>query len=131
MYEKWVKILETMEENKILKYLKKEFDENNIKYKIDLEEGWEGNIRTPNYIGKFVVYVQDGFESKTEEILSQYYENNGITSEEVDEIEEDDKDDTELESKKIAKKQKMAIKIYIGIIICMVMSIIVAGILAK
>ena len=63
MNKNWIKIIETNKEDKILEYFKKEFDKNNIKYKIDLEEKWEG-IRTPKYIGKFVIYVQKECENK-------------------------------------------------------------------
>lgn len=132
MSENWIKILETIKDDKILKFIKKEFDENNIKYKIDLEERWEGNIRTPKYIGKFVVYVLDKSESEAQKILNQYYKKNDIIVEKVDKIEEIDKieeEETEIESKKIAKKQKMAIKVYVGIVICMLISLIVVGLL--
>ena len=132
MSENWIKILETIKEDKILKYLKKEFDRNNIKYKIDLEERWEGT-RIPKYIGKFVVYVQEKFESEAEKILNRYYEKNEKIIEKVYKIQEIDKneeDETEKESKKIAKKQKMLIKIYIVIVICMIISFFIARLLA-
>jgi len=132
MNENWIKLLETVKEDEILEYLKKEFDKNNIKYKIDLEERWEG-IRIPKYIGKFVIYVQDTFESKAESILNQYYKNNETIIEEINKVQEFDKtkeDETEKESKKIYKKQRIAIKICLGIVICMVLSVIIAGILA-
>ena len=129
MDENWIKLYETTNEDEILKYLKKEFDKNNIKYKVDLEEKWEG-IRIPKYIRKFVVYVQDKFENGAEKVLNQYYENNKATIKEVNEIQElnvNEEDDTEIESKKIAKKQKRAVLIYIGIVICMLITIIVAA----
>ena len=129
MHENWIKILETIKEDEILEYLKKEFEEKDIKYKIELEENWKG-IRTPNYIGKFVVYVQEQFESETENILNRYYENI-IEEDKIQEIDENEEDETEKESRKIAQKQKMIIKIYIGIVICMIISFIIAGILTK
>lgn len=129
MKENWIKILETVKEDEILEHLKKEFDKNNIKYKIELEERWEG-IRVPKYIGKFVIYIQDEFESKAEKILNQYYKDSETVIEEADELEGIKKDETEIESKKIAKKQKMAIKIYLVIVICMIIAIIVAAQLA-
>jgi len=132
MNENWIKILEVIKEDKILEYLKKEFEEKDIKYKIELEESWKG-IRTPNYIGKFVVYVQEEFENETEKILNRYYENNKKIIEEdnkIQEIDENKEDETEKESKKIAKKQKIAIKIYIGIVICMIISVIISNIIS-
>jgi len=122
MQEKCFKIIETMKEDEILEYLKKKFDENNIKYRIELQEIWEGNI-IPNYIGKFVVYVEEQFKGKAEKLLNQYYANNKIIIEESNE----EDDETEKESKKINKKQKMAMRIYLGIVICMVLSIIIAA----
>ena len=122
MQEKWIKIIETMNEDEILEYLKKNFDEKNIKYKIELEEKWEGNIM-PNYIGKFVVYVEEQFKGKAEKLLNQYYAKNKIIIEESNE----EDDETEKESKKIDKKQKIAMRIYLAIVMCMVLSFIIAA----
>lgn len=125
MNENWVKILETIKDDEILKFIDKKFNEKNIKYKIDLKESWEGSIRTPKYIGKFVVYVSDEFKNEAEKILDKYYEKNkneiiNMNTYEID-------DDTEMESKKRNKKQKIAIKIYLTIVVLMVISIIIAG----
>lgn len=125
MDKKWVKILETIKEDEILEYLKQEFDKNNIKYKIELEEKWEG-IRIPKYIGKFVVYIQKEFINKAEKILNSYYKNTEITMGENSDCKDID-DELEKESKKIAKKQKNIVKIYLIILACMIISIIVAG----
>ena len=127
MPEKWIRILDTTKEDEILKYLKKEFDENNIKYKIELEESWEGSIRTPRYIGKFVVYIQEEFKDKVEKLLNQYYAKNEIEIQESDEVD----DETEMEIKKINRRQKMLVKVYLGIVICMVLSIIIVATFAK
>lgn len=132
MNDNWIRILEIMNEDEILEYLKEEFEQSNIKYKIELEESWEGSIRNPKYNGKFVVYVQEGFESQVEKILNKYYESNETAIEEYDELQESNEieDETELESKRIAKKQKNAIKIYVTIILFMIISIIVVALLA-
>lgn len=127
MSENWIKIIEVLKEDKILEYLNKEFDKNNIKYKIELEEKWMGRI-TPEYIGKFVVYIQENSKGEAEKILNGYYEKNEEINEEIDNAEACE---TEKESKKIAKRQKTTIKIYIGIVICMIIIAIVVGLLAK
>ena len=129
MDENWIKILETIKDDEVLEYLKEEFDKNNIKYKIELEEKWEG-IRVPKYIGKFVVYIQNEYKNKSEKILNQYYKNNETVIGEVDKLQEIKGDETEIESKKTAKKQKIVVKIYLGIVICMVIALIVAAELA-
>ena len=129
MDENWIKILETIKDDEVLEYLKEEFDKNNIKYKIELEEKWEG-IRVPKYIGKFVVYIQNEYKNKYEKILNQYYKNNETVIGEVDKLQEIKGDETEIESKKTAKKQKIVVKIYLGIVICMVIALIVAAELA-
>lgn len=148
MDKKWIKVLETNKEDEILPYLKKKMDDNHIPYKMDLEEAWEGSARTPAYIAKFVVYVDSDFESKVEEIVYEYYKENELTSEEIQKIEElsnanyednemsseeiqkteeVEEDETEIECKKIAKKRKIAIQIYFGIMICIIIAIIIAG----
>ena len=128
MNENWIKILEITERHEILEYLKKEFDENNIKYKIKFEDKWEGRS-LPKYIGKFAVYVQEKFKDEAEKIIDRYYENNEEIIEVIDEKEEGKTEDneTEEESKKIAERQKITIKIYTGIVICMIISAIIVG----
>ena len=132
MSDNWIKILETTKkEDELLEYLNKEFTANNIKYKIDLEEKWEGT-RVAKYYGKFVLYVQEEFMNQVDEILNKYYENNQIITEdgyEAEMIDEFEDDETEKESKKIAGKQKLAIKIYLGILMGIIMSVIVASII--
>ena len=131
MNENWSKVLEITEEDNILKYAKEKFDENNIKYKIELEEKWEGHIRTPEYIGKFFVYVQEKFESEAKKILNQYYENDELIIEQFDKTQEvEGTKEDEKESLNVAKKQKKAIKIDVGIVICMVIILIVEGLVA-
>ena len=127
MNENWIKILEIIEKYEILEYLKKEFDENNIKYKIKFEEKWEGR-RLPKYIGKFVVYVQEKFKDEAEKIIDRYYENNEEIIEVIDETEDNE---TEKESKKIAERQKITIKIYTGIVCMIIIAIIVGTIIRK
>ena len=132
MSEKWIKVIETTKEDKILDYLKKEFDESNIKYKFELKEKWEG-AKMPKYIGNIVLYVQDTFENEAQEILNRHYENNETVMEETEKIPENDErqeDEIEIESKERTKKQKIAMIIYMGIVICMIISFIIAGLLA-
>lgn len=131
MYDNWIKILESNGENSIFEYIRKEFKDNNIEYKIELQEDWEGSKRIPKYIGKFMLYVQQGFESEAEKIIDKYYEKNEIVNEIDDSIEEDYESNIEIESEKINKKQKRAIKIYVGIIICMSISLIIVALLKK
>ena len=127
MNENWIKILEIIKEDEILEYLKKEFGENNIKYKIELEEKWEG-IRIPEYIGKFVIYVQEKFKEEAEKILIRYYEKGEEIIEVIDKGEDNE---AEKESKKVAQRQKVIIKIYTVIILCMIISTIIVGLIIR
>ena len=127
MNENWIKILEIIKEDEILEYLKKEFGENNIKYKIELEEKWEG-IRIPEYIGKFVIYVQEKFKEEAEKILIRYYEKGEEIIEVIDKGEDNE---AEKESKKVAERQKVIIKIYTVIILCMIISTIIVGLIIR
>lgn len=128
MEENWFEILEiSHKEEKFLEYLKKEFDKNKIKYKIDLKEEWEGPIRTPKYTGKFRLSIQEEEKSKAEEIINQYCENN-MRIEEEQEVQEN-KEDIETESKKIDQKQRIMKRILAIIILGMIASMIIAGII--
>lgn len=127
MNENGIKILEIIKEDEILEYLKKEFGENNIKYKIELEEKWEG-IRIPEYIGKFVIYVQEKFKEEAEKILIRYYEKGEEIIEVIDKGEDNE---AEKESKKVAQRQKVIIKIYTVIILCMIISTIIVGLIIR
>lgn len=126
MSENWIKILEIIKDDEVLKFIDEKFSEKNIKYKIALEENWEGSIRTPKYIGKFVVYVSNEFKNEAEKILDEHFPKNKIIDTNTYSEEE-----TELESKKINRKQKIAIKIYLSIIILMVISIMLVGLVLK
>ena len=129
MSDNWIKILETKRDDKILEYLDKEFKKNNIKYKIDLQEKWQG-IRISKYIGIFVIYVQPDFESKALKIINKYNENFAVTNEKEYSGKKSNKDseyDFEKESKKIENKQKRLIRIFLVIIVCMVLTIIIAS----
>lgn len=127
-----IKILETKRDDKLLEYIDKEFKKNNIKYKIDLQEKWQG-IRVSKYIGIFVIYVQEDFESKALKIINKYNENVTVTNEKEYSSKKSNKDseyDFEKESKKIEKKQKTLIRIFLVIVVCMVLSIIIASSIA-
>ena len=133
MNENWRKLIETKKDDKVLEFIKKEFDEKNIIYKIDLEERWEG-IRVPKYIGTFIVYVNNEYMDRAEEIVTKYYEEN-------DKIDDksihnklninEEKDDTEEESKRISRGQDILGKILIAIVFAMVFSAIIVGTFAK
>lgn len=132
MSDNWIKILETKRDDKLLEYIDKEFKKNNIKYKIDLQEKWQG-IRVSKYIGIFVIYVQEDFESKALKIINKYNENITVTNEKEYSSQKSNKDseyDFEKESKKIEKKQKTLIRIFLVIVVCMVLSIIIANSIA-
>lgn len=132
MSNNWIKILETKRDDKLLEYLNKEFKKNNIKYKIDLQEKWHG-IRISKYIGIFVIYVQEDFESQALEIINKYNENITVIKEKEYCSDKNNKDceyDLEEESKKFANKQKRLIKIFLLIVVCMVLSIIIASSIA-
>ena len=132
MSDNWIKILETKRDDKLLEYIDKEFKKNNIKYKIDLQEKWQG-IRVSKYIGIVVIYVQEDFESKALKIINKYNENITVTNEKEYSSQKSNKDseyDFEKESKKIEKKQKTLIRIFLVIVVCMVLSIIIANSIA-
>lgn len=128
MDENWYKVIEASKDDEILEYLKSELDKKNIKYKIDLEERWEGSIKTPKYVGKFVLYVQNEFYNQIEEILNKYYENNAVSVENIEDFGKNE-DNIEKESKKIFNRQKIILGVYIGIVMLMVISVIIATII--
>lgn len=133
MNENWNKLIETKKDDKVLEFIKKEFNEKNIIYKIELEERWEG-IRVPKYIGIFVVYVKDKYMDRAEEIVSKYYEENDKIEDKSNYSElniNEEKDDTEEESKRISRRQDILGKILIAIVFAMVFSAIIVGTFAK
>lgn len=131
MNENWCKLIETKKDDKVLEFIKKEFDEKNIIYKIELKERWEG-IRVPKYIGTFVVYVKEEFMDMAEEMLTKYYEENTKIENKEKHFELDPKEDnTEEESKKISRRQDILGKILIAIVFAMVFSAIIVGTFAK
>lgn len=132
MSNKLIKILETKRDDKLLEYLDKEFKKNNIKYKIDLQEKWQG-IRISRYIGIFVIYVEEEYESKALKIINDYNENLTVIKEKEYNIKQNETNneyDLEKESKKFENKQKSLIRIFLVIVVCMVLSIIIASSIA-
>ena len=132
MSNKLIKILETKRDDKLLEYLDKEFKKNNIKYKIDLQEKWQG-IRISRYIGIFVIYVEEEYESKALKIINNYNENLTVIKEKEYNIKQNETNneyDLEKESKKFENKQKSLIRIFLVIVVCMVLSIIIASSIA-
>ena len=106
-------LLVTERNNGVLDYLKKEFDKNNIKYKMDLKEEWKGSIRTPKYIGKVIVNVEDEYLDSAKEVLNKYYEKNPVNSNQINFNEMDNS----------SRKYK---RIFAGIVIGMIIIMIVA-----
>ena len=105
MEEKWFEILEiSNKEEEFLEYLKNEFNKNNMKYQIDLKEEWKG-IRVPQYIGKYIISIQEKDKLKVEKMIHQYYENNIAMGREKQTIEADNQEE-ERESRKIQQRQK-------------------------
>ncbi len=128
MEEKWFEILEiSNKEEEFLEYLKNEFNKNNMKYQIDLKEEWKG-IRVPQYIGKYIISIQEKDKLKVEKMIHQYYENNIAMGREKQTIEADNQEE-ERESRKIQQRQKRMKRILAIVILGMIISIVIAGII--
>lgn len=126
--EKLIKIYEgpVPEDNsKIL--LQELLEENNIPYKAQIEERWTG-IRVPKYNMHFAIYVENKYKSQAEKYIKQIYNKDNILSDGIKELQTNE--NTEVEAKNFAKKQKIMLMIYIGIVVAMVASIMIAGIFA-
>ncbi len=128
MEEKWFEILEiSNKEEEFLEYLKNEFNKNNMKYQIDLKEEWKG-IRVPQYIGKYIISIQEKDKLKVEKMIHQYYENNIAMGREKQTIEADNEEE-ERECRKIQQRQKRMKRILAIVILGMIISIVIAGII--
>ena len=126
--EKLIKIYEgpvPEDDSKIL--LQELLEENNIPYKAQIEERWTG-IRVPKYNVNFAIYVENKYKSQAEKYIKQIYNKDNILIDDIKELQTNE--NTEVEAKNFAKKQKIMLMIYIGIVVSMVASIMIAGIFA-
>lgn len=126
--EKWIKVYECpvpQSNSKIL--LEELLEENSIPYRGDIEGYWTG-VRVPKYNEKFVIYVDPKFKLQAEKYIKEINNEDNILKDDIKELQTNE--NTEVEAKNFAKKQKMMIMIYIGIVVAMVLSIMIAGIFA-
>ena len=126
--EKLIKIYEgpvLEDDSKIL--LQELLEENNIPYKAQIEERWTG-IRVPKYNEKFVIYVDPKYKLQAEKYIDEINNEDNILKDDIKELQTNE--NTEVEAKNFAKKQKIMLMIYIGIVVAMVASIMIAGIFA-
>lgn len=126
--EKLIKIYEgpvPEDDTKIL--LQELLEENNIPYRGDIEGYWTG-VRVPKYNEKFVIYVEPKFKLQAEKYIEEINNEDNILTDDIEELQTNE--NTEVEAKNFAKKQKIMQRVLIGIVVAMVVSIMIAGIFA-
>lgn len=104
-------------------------EENNIPFETRIESYWQGR-RIPEYKEKLVIYIPVDFKQQVQGYIDEINNPQNIITEGIEELEiQEEYDDTEKESKKVEKKQKMMIMIYVGILISMIVAVLIAGML--
>lgn len=122
-----IKIFEFTKNDELLQYIEDEFTKNNIVYNIELKENWEG-IRIAKYIPTIIVYVQKDKIDVAKYILEKFSEIDLDENEQIviEEYKEDPDDDTELQSKKRSRNQKI-ILIILGLPTLIAIAVAIIG----
>lgn len=87
-----------------------------------------GRNKIPEYKEKLVIYIPVEFKQQVQEYIDEFNNSPNILAEDIEELKiQKDNEDVEYISKKVAKKQKTMIMIYLGIVIMMIVSIFIAA----
>lgn len=130
MKNEWIKVYEysnTKTSSKI--WLEDLLESNNIPFRNEVKSYWEGNVKSPSYKEKILIYIPIDFKSQVEKYIEEYNDENNILSKDIEELKTND--DTEYEARKTTKKQQIIKKVFAGIVIAMIVSIVLAGIFIK
>ena len=130
MNDKYINIYECpVPEKQTKMFLEEILEENNIPFETKIESYWLGK-RLPEYKEKLVIYIPVEFKQQVQGYIDEINNLQNIITEGIEELDvKEQYDDTEKEAKKVAKKQKMMILIYVGILLVMVASILIVGML--
>ena len=120
-----VKILELNKNEELIEQVTNLLKENNIEYKIDLEENWTTPYKYAKYIPKFTVYVDEQDVEKANGLLGEIAEKN--TVEDNGFLEADPNDPTEKQAEKVKLFRKIGIVIFFVALIGIAVLAIVAN----
>ena len=130
MKKEWIKIYESYE----LKgsklntqiWLNEILRDNNIPYKNEIVNYWEGNPRMPKYTEKLFVYIPSEFKKQVENYIEEYASSNNTTDRVTEKFDNSD-DEVEIINEK-QRKMKLGLAI---VVITMVLTAIFGMIFAQ
>ena len=120
-----VKILELNKNEELIEQITNLLKENNIEYKIDLEENWTTPYKYAKYIPKFSVYVAEKDVEKANELLAEIAEKNTVEDNGL--LEEDSNDPTEKQAERVKIFRKICIVVFFVALIGLAVLAIVAN----
>ena len=123
----FIKIMELNKDEELIEKITNLLTENNIKFKLDLEENWTTPYKYAKYIPKFSIYVEENYEKEAIKLIEEYTKLENPVDEEL--LKEEENDPTEKQARRVKNFRKIYVGtfialVFIAFIICVVYNIV-------